>query len=156
MAKKKNNHVGKSRFEKQAYGSFILGSENAIDKTEEDKDKIFNTNESSINEDETKKPKVKSKSAGLKIGDFFKTHILESVIFVILTGIVILLFTLYSSNNRELGELSVKLNFYSDKIDEISNKYNSTNEKLNGVDKILIEINKDLEYLKEGIKNITK
>ena len=156
MAKKQNNYVGKNKFEKQAYGSFLLGSENKIDKTEEEKDKIFNTDESSINEDVDEKSKIKSKSPNLKISDFFKTYLLESVVFVILTGIIMLLFNLYSANNRELGELSIKLDFYSNQIDDISNKYTSSSEKLNGIDKIIIEINKDLEYLKQGIQSIVK
>ena len=99
MAKKKNNYTGKNTFEKQAYGSFILGSESGIDKTEEEKDKIFKTDESSIHEDEDKKPKIKPKSNNLKISDFLKSHILESVIIAVLVGIIIILFNLYTSNN---------------------------------------------------------
>ncbi|HNV61816.1 MAG TPA: hypothetical protein PKN54_02615 [Candidatus Cloacimonas acidaminovorans] len=154
MANKKNNYVGKNRFEKQAYSSFILGSENGIDKTEEEKDKIFKTDESSVHEDEDKKPEIKPKSNNLKITDFLRSHILESVIIAVLVGIIIWLFSLYTSNNREIGEINTKLDFYYNQIDDIANKYQSTNDKLNGIDKIIVEINKDLEYLKEGIRDI--
>lgn len=154
MIKKLYNHTGKNRFEKQAYGDFIFRSENKIDKTEEEKDKIFKTDESSIDEEEDKKPSIKSKSSNLIISDFFRNHILESFIIAILVGIVIWLFSLYTTNNREIGELTTKLDFYYKQIDEIASKYKNTDDKLNGIDKVIIEINKDLEYLKEGIRNI--
>lgn len=151
---KKNNYVGKNIFEKQAYGSFILGSENKINKTEEDKDKIFNTDESSIYEDENIKPKIKSKSKNLKISDFLQSHFLEGIILAVLVGIIIWLFNLYTSNNREIGELKTRLDFYYEQINDISDKYQFADKKINDIDKLIIEINKDLEYLKNGIRNL--
>lgn len=157
MQKKKtrtNIYVSKDNTEKQAYGKMIRNSEKKIDKTEEDKDNILNTDESSLDEEDEKKSNIKPKSSKLMVGDFIKSHILEGFILALLVGIVIWLFTLYSSNNREIGELKTKLEIYCNQLDDIKEKYQSGDEKFISLDKTITEINKDLEYLKEKINNI--
>lgn len=152
------NHAGKSNFEKQSYSNFVLSPSLAIDKTEDNESSIIKTDSSSFdreNEDDDANAKRPiSKSTGLRLSDYAKDNIIGIVLCAVFSALIILLFTMYSSANRELGEVSVKLDMYIKQIDQIQNKYDNYNEKINSVDKLLIEVKSDINHLKEGIQSI--
>lgn len=152
------NHAGKSNFEKQSYSNFVLSPSLAIDKTEDNESSIIKTDSSSFdkeNEDDdagAKKPI--GKSTGLRLSDYARDNIIGVILCAIFSALIISLFTMYSSANRELGEVSVKLDMYVKQIDQIQSKYDNYNEKINSVDRLLIEVKSDISHLKESIQSV--
>ena len=69
-------------------------------------------------------------------------------------SIILLLFGLWVSSNRELGEIQSDLKYLSRDIQNIQTKYDNNNNVGNDLNLFKIEIKKDLESLQERVKKI--
>ena len=150
----KDDHAGKSNREKEAYSRFLGRSYKFdFDKTLKDESDIVDTDTSKVDideEEEVGKENLRPKSLKYKTSDFFKNNLAISI----LSGIILLLFGLWVSSNRELGEIQSDLKYLSRDIQNIQTKYDNNNNVRNDLNLFKIEIKKDLESLQERVKKI--
>lgn len=149
----KDDHAGKSNIEKEAYSKFLSRSYKFdFDKTLKDESNIVDTDtsKSDTEEDETDKENLRPKSLKYKTGDFFKNNLAISI----LSGIILLLFGLWVSSNRELGEIQSDLKYLSRDIQNLQGKYEKNTDVDNKLELLKLEIKTDLESLKERVKKI--
>ena len=158
MSYKKVNryeHTGKTLFEKKAYKNF-LSSRHDLDKTEKDPININQTDESSFEEEKNDTPKIQKKSKLLTIKDLLHDNWVVAIVGSGIVGLCLLLFTLYTSLNREQGVQGEKISTIGKNVEtlnktseESKNNFTSFKECFNI---FKVEMSKDLGFIKDELK----
>ncbi|MDP3057459.1 MAG: hypothetical protein Q8N37_02990 [bacterium] len=154
MKQKKINrliHAGKTLYEKDAYGRFLL-SKFALNKTEEDPIDLKKTDSSSFEDKEIEKPRFQKKSALLSVKDF----LYDNWIIALISGVIFLVIGGYISVYREQGVQGEKIMTIEKNIDTINKQYNDNQNNWNDLDKrfevFRAEVSKEIEFIKKKLK----
>ncbi|MDD3003257.1 MAG: hypothetical protein PHS06_05325 [Candidatus Shapirobacteria bacterium] len=144
--------------EREAYKDFLKKSLYDNERTEEKKEDINRTNNSSLEEekDESQKDKgdTKKKSFFLKLkdGDFWKNTFVKSIFVGVVIAVILGYFTLWS----DLKAQDEKISNVRRDLDSIISKYDSSQKGFNDMNLDLntfkVEIRKDLEFIKDKLK----
>lgn len=158
MKQKKINrlsHVGKTPYEKEAYGKF-LSSKFVLDKTEDDPIDLNKTDYSSFEDKEIEKSKFQKKSTRLKVGDFLSDNWVVTIIGGFIVAFICYLIFGFINISINQGVQTEKINSIEKNIETINKQYNDNQKSWNSFDKNLeifkTEISKEIEFIKDKLK----
>lgn len=148
-------HVGKDRFEKEAYLNF-LNSEFSLDKTEEDPLDLNKTDSSSVEEDGSKPDKVTKKSFRLKVKDFFRNNLIIGITGSLIAAALIGVFAFYVNTRVAQEKHSEKINNIEQDIGEIKEEAKENKDNINKLDSefkvFKNDASKDIDYIMRILK----
>jgi hypothetical protein len=161
----RTDHAGKGPAERQAYHNLIQRPSHidldATYRQNHHEALLDGTDAKFPSKKKTNRKKSVPKSFFYRASDFLKSPgFIISTITTILLSAAGFLFLLYSSNNREIGEIKVEVASLSSQITSMQGKYNqdqqqSDTDNLEDTMELLkVEFRKDLEFLKLRIEKI--
>ena len=159
--RKNIRHVGRSQGERKTYIDSVFGGsstsvndENPSNIPETAPKQNMGDLEPIANKSGDKKSKPPYRSRTTKILDGFEDHIFGIVSFAFLTvaGIIGYLYVQQYGNNRELGEVQVKIGEVQKTIENMSVDDKDTETKQAEFDKNLSLLKKDIEYIQKLLK----
>ncbi len=149
----RKSHAGKSANEREAYKNFLSGRFK-LDKTEEDPENLRKTDSSTFDKEDVEQIRPQGKSWMLKVKDFFSNNIVETIIGGLVLAIIIGAFTLIirqGVQDEKITNLDKKVEKIDEKIDTLSGAIETTSRT---VDVLRAEVGKDIQYIKERLKNV--
>lgn len=138
----------KTPFEKEAYRQFIHSTPTPLPTVEDDKN-LVDTDSSTVEEKDSKAPKIDKKPLYLQLTDILKNNIIPAIF----VGVALFGFIGYLTLWSDSKATQVHVTDNKDQITKLEKRQEDTQKKLNDIDKQLsvfkAEISKDLEFIKQ-------